>query len=122
MTKWLITYSCKKDSVKWRFVEFGGKTGAESYGIVDMIAIRKDHRRGLTLRRGDRLEIVLIQVKGGTAGLPTSEDVDRLRKVKNHHRAKAVVLAEWKLARTLALRRLVRRKWVPMANAAEVFG
>jgi hypothetical protein len=38
-------------------VDFGGKTKAEARGIVDLIAIRKDHRQDRAgLKRGDLLE------------------------------------------------------------------
>src|SRR5438046_2148383 len=65
---------------RWQLVTFYGKAGVESVGIVDMLAIRKDHRASLgALRRGDALQIILIQVKGGTAARPTPEDATRLR-------------------------------------------
>ena len=95
MTKWLITYNCRTEA-RWNLVEFGGKTGAESRGIVDLIAIRKDHRKDLSgLKRGDVFDIVLIQTKGGSAPRPTKEDRARLSRVAKYHRARAVVLAEW---------------------------
>ena len=95
MTKWLITHS-GKGGVKWRLVEFGGKRGHESKGIVDMIAIRKDHRAIEETHVGDLFEIVLVQVKGGSSPFPTELEVARLSAVKAHHRASKVVLAEWK--------------------------
>jgi len=89
MTKWIITYS-RKSGARWNLVEFGGKTRAESRGIVDLIAIRKDHlNNGVGLKRGDLFEIVLIQTKGGSAPRPTNDDIARLVKVAKHHRAKA---------------------------------
>lgn len=67
MTKWLITYT-RRRGVKWNLVEFGGKTGSESRGIVDLVAIRKNHKiHKKGLKQGDLLDIVLIQVKGGRA-------------------------------------------------------
>lgn len=95
MTKWLVTYS-RQTGAKWNLVDFGGKTKSEARGIVDLVAMRKDHRRDRAgMKRGDLFEIVLIQTKGGTAPRPTSEDILRLSKVKKFHNAKAVVLAEW---------------------------
>jgi hypothetical protein len=45
-------------------VDFVGKAKSEARGIVDMIAIRKDHRHnGPDFKGGDRFEIVLIQSK-----------------------------------------------------------
>ncbi|NPC56680.1 hypothetical protein [Caenimonas soli] len=96
MTKWLISHS-SKGGVKWQVVNFNGKAGQESRGIVDMIAIRKNHAESAANRyRGDLFEIVLIQVKGGGARFPSPEDIDRLVCVKEHHHADKVVLAEWK--------------------------
>jgi len=62
MTKWLISHS-SKDGVKWQVVSFNGKSGQESKGIVDMIAIRKNHQASEASKyRGDMFEIILIQV------------------------------------------------------------
>lgn len=81
---------------RWQLVAFCGADGGESVGVVDMIAVRKDHRDLLPgTKRGDRLQIVLIQVKGGRAAMPTREDGQRLRAVARHHRAQKVLLATW---------------------------
>ena len=121
MTKWLVTYS-RQTGAKWNIVDFGGKTKSEARGIVDLMAIRKDHRKDVPgLKRGDLFEVVLIQTKGGTAPRPTAEDVVRLSRVAKHHRAKAVVLAEWKKADKLALFRLNDNNWKRVAPA-DIFG
>jgi hypothetical protein len=121
MTKQLVTNS-RRIGAKWNLVDFGGKTGAEARGIIDLIVIRKDHRKDLYgLKRGDLFEIVLIQTKGGVAARPTSEDISRLSKVAKYHRAKAVVLAEWQKEQKLELFRLYRNKWIPAAPR-EIFG
>ena len=120
MTKWLVTYS-QRTGAKWNLVEFGGKK-AESRGIVDIMAIRKNHgppRPGL--KRGDLFEIVLIQTKGGSASRPTEEDVKRLGAVATYHRAKAVVLGEWQRGKKLELFQLKKRRWHPV-SAEEIFG
>ncbi|OHB65340.1 MAG: hypothetical protein A2Y77_15930 [Planctomycetes bacterium RBG_13_62_9] len=89
--------------------------------MVDLLAVRKDHRtQDDTIKRGDLFDLVLIQVKGGGAGFPTTEDVVRLRKVARHHRAKAIVLCEWKRRQRLQLYVLKRNRWIP-AEADEVF-
>jgi len=81
---------------RWQLVTFCGAEGGESVGVVDMIAVRKDHSNSLPgTKRGDRLQIVLIQVKGGRAAMPTREDGQRLRAVARHHRAQKVLLATW---------------------------
>ena len=121
MTKWLITYS-RRNGAKWRFVEFGGITGAESYGIVDILAIRKDHKtKKEGIKRGDLFDLVLIQTKGGGARFPSDSDIARLIKAAVHHRAKAVVLAEWKLGTKPNLYQLVGRKW-KLSNPVDIFG
>ena len=121
MTKWLVTYS-RRTGARWNLVDFGGKTKAEARGIVDLIAIRKDHRHdGPALKRGDLFEIVLIQTKGGSARRPTAEDVARLSTVAKYHRAKAVVLAEWRSAEKLELYRLRGKRWRPVVSD-EIFG
>lgn len=113
MTKWLITKTGDA-GVRWKFVEFGGANGNESYGIVDILAVRKNHkppREGL--KRGDLLDIVLIQVKGGSARRPSESDIERLIRVAQEHRARAVVLAEWVKGKQLRLHMLIKRTWVP---------
>lgn len=121
MTKWLVTYTRSKGA-RWRLVEFGGVKGGESRGIVDLIAVRKDHRAArLGLKRGDLFEIVLIQTKGGSAARPTQRDVARLKAVARFHKAKAVVLAEWQRRKRLDLFKLKRSRW-HLVSPREIFG
>jgi hypothetical protein len=66
---------------RWQLVTFYGKSGAESVGVVDMLAVRKDHSKPMgAAKRGDALQIILIQVKGGSAAMPTAEDATGLRR------------------------------------------
>ena len=96
-------------------MDFVGPSGCESRGVVDLLAVRKDHaQEDKVVRRGDLLDIVLIQVKGGNAPFPTRRDIDRLCRVAKHHRAKAIVLSEWKRQRRLQLYLLRRNTWVPI--------
>jgi hypothetical protein len=83
---------------RWEFVSFRGKGKGESWGVVDIVAIRKDTSQpeNATLKRGDLFEIILVQVKGGTAPPPTKEDCIRLREVARRYAARSVVLFEWK--------------------------
>ena len=121
MTKQLITRGSRYGA-KWQLVEFLGKGGAESRGIVDLVAVRKDHRTDHPgLKRGDLLDIVIIQTKGGSSPRPTAEDVARLRKVAKHHRARTVLLAEWKRGKKPEFFVLKGSDWMP-ARAREVFG
>lgn len=79
---------------RWQLVTFYGKSGAESIGVVDLLAVRKDHGVPAgVMRRGDALQIILIQVKGGSAAKPTFEDAARLRAVAKRHCACDVLLA-----------------------------
>jgi hypothetical protein len=81
----------------WQLVGFPGPNGAESRGIVDVLAIRKDHRASFReFRRGDLFEMVLLQVKGGGARAPSGSDVNRLRAVQRRLRARDVVLVSWR--------------------------
>ncbi len=78
MTKWLIRHS-SKEGVKWQLVDFCGKHGQESAGIVDLMAIRKNHKKpDEGGHRGDMFEIVLIQVKGGSAPRPKPKEIERM--------------------------------------------
>jgi len=53
---------------RWHFLSFSGPDGGESRGVVDLIAIRKNHGTPYAgTKRGDTFQIILIQVKGGYA-------------------------------------------------------
>ena len=111
---------------RWQLVTFYGKAGGESVGVVDMLAVRKDHSLPIGgIRRGDALQIILIQVKGGTAARPTPEDATRLRAVAKRHGACDVLLATWKkgtAARFFRLRRgSAREAWTEITNLDSVF-
>jgi hypothetical protein len=83
---------------RWRFVSFRGVGKREWRGIVDVIAICKDTAlsKDPRFKPGDLFEIVLVQMKGGTAGRPSPADIDRLKAVKEFYHAKDIVLFEWK--------------------------
>lgn len=69
-------------------------------GIVDLLAIRKGHRPiSHQLNRGDAFEIVLVQVKGGSAAKPTAEDAKRLMAVGDRYHAAHLLFAVWKKGR-----------------------
>lgn len=121
MAKWLITFR-RRTGARWNLVDFGGRTKAESRGIVDLLAIRKDHLKANSgLKRGDLFEIVLIQTKGGTAPRPSAKDIARLLKVAKFYRAKAVVLVEWRRGEKLHFSRLKGSGW-KQVEPVEVFG
>jgi len=79
----------------------------------DMIAIRKNHRIPKSgLKRGDLLQIVLIQVKGGSSSKPSPCDLDRLVVVAKHYRACIVVLSTWIKGHHVKFQKLVGKNWV----------
>jgi hypothetical protein len=120
MTKWLITRN-HKNGAKWHVVNFLGPNNSESRGVVDLLAIRKNHRmQDSMVKRGDLFDIVLIQVKGGNAPWPTTDDITRLMAVAKYHRAKAVILSEWKPRKTLQLYLLKRNGWT-VIRPQEIF-
>jgi len=110
----------------WQLVTFCGKAGGESVGVVDLMAVRKDHGRPAPgIKRGDALQIIFIQVKGGSAARPTNEDATRLRAVARLHSARYVLLATWKkgtAARFFRLRHTIAREpWAEVTDLAEIF-
>lgn len=120
MTKWLITRE-QSGGARWHVVNFLGPANCESRGVVDLLAVRKDHRlHDDVVKRGDLFDLVLIQVKGGSAPPPTREDVLRLRKVAKHHKARAIVLCEWKPRKCPQLFALRRNRWVSV-EPKEIF-
>jgi hypothetical protein len=70
-------------SRRWRV---GGGCGPHCHPQGSRQAARQDEE-------GDGLQIILIQVKGGRAAMPTAEDGHRLRAVARHPRARQVLLA-----------------------------
>jgi len=113
---------------RWQLVTFCGPAGSESTGVVDLLAIRKDHSKPRTgMKRGDALQIVLIQVKGGAAAMPTAEDARRLRSVAKRHQVRHVLLASWikgKQVRIFSLQSKIirsRRNWTEVPNLDAVF-
>lgn len=93
MAKWLLRHLTPKASPKWHTVDCVGSQGSESRGIVDLLALRRAHRgKGVGLKRGDLFEMVLIQSKSGSAARPSSEEIQRLRRVQTYYHARAVLL------------------------------
>jgi hypothetical protein len=106
---------------RWKFVSFRGAHKGEWRGVVDLIAIRKNTTQppGEILKRGDLFDIVLIQVKGGSARAPTENDCRRLREVGRLYRAKAVVQFQWRRGQSTDFAVLGRNlKWKPTTREA----
>ena len=110
---------------RWRFVSFRGAGGGEWRGIVDVLAIRKDTSPSdhHLLKSGDLFDIVLVQMKGGSARMPSPGDMQRLQVVARRYRAKAIVLFEWRRGerRSCTFKRWSRGEWHEV-SAVEVFG
>ncbi len=134
--RWAVTMTkvCIRRAVshapfpRWHFVSFSGPGGGESRGVVDLIAIRKDHRQMRKgLKRGDAFQIILIQVKGGYAARPTVEDGKRLRTVAKLHHAHSVLLASWKKGKAARFFSLNpkpsagRNDWVEVSDMKQLF-
>jgi hypothetical protein len=108
---------------RWRFVSFRGVNRGEWRGVVDLIAIRKNTKQPSSgsLKRGDLFDIMLIQVKGGSARGPTIDDCRRLREVKRLHRAKDVVQFQWRKGKSAKFFVLGRNlNWLP-SSSEELF-
>lgn len=97
MANTLAKALAKRYSYRWQFVDFRGPNGQESAGVVDIVAIRKSGKKPTIegLKSLDLFDIILIQVKGGSAGKPTDEDLKRLKIVQDQYSAQAIVLFEW---------------------------
>lgn len=110
----------------WHIVNFLGPGKCEPRGIVDLLAVRKNQADpGGALKRGDLFDIILIQVKGGSAKSPSSEDRERLRAVQNEYSAKEVLLSEWTKGSKAVFSRLVKDEWMKLTepkDLAKIFG
>jgi len=127
MTKVCIRQAVAKTPFpRWHLLTFSGPDGGESRGVVDMIAIRKDHGAPcLGTKRGDAFQIILIQVKGGYAAKPTAEDGKRLRIVAHRHGACGILLATWKKGRAVRFYSLSNRAdasaWTAVPDLTTIF-
>ena len=109
---------------RWRLISFRGKQGGEWRGIVDVIAIRKDTSRpsGEEIKRGDLFEIILVQMKGGSARLPIDQELDRLQAVKKRYHAKEIVLFTWAKGKCQFSKLKKNKTWDYPVNPKQIFG
>jgi hypothetical protein len=105
-------------------VFFRGATGGEWRGIVDVLAIRKDtsHSSHELLKSGDLFDIVLVQMKGGSARMPSAIEIRRLMAVAKRYRAKEIVLFAWKRAESCDFYKLTRKGTWTVSSAIKIFG
>jgi hypothetical protein len=82
---------------RWRFVSFRGKKKRDARGVVDVVAIRKDASDPgkVPLKAYDLFELILIQMKGGSANTPNLRDRRRLQAVAKRYFGAKVVLYKW---------------------------
>jgi hypothetical protein len=73
---------CKEHA--WRVAFFEGPTGAARTGIIDAIAYR------LGGENPDKMDLRLIQLKGGKAGI-TAEEIGRLREAADALKVKYLI-------------------------------
>ncbi len=109
---------------RWRFVSFRGTKKGEWRGVVDVIAIRKDTSQPKIeiLKRGDLFDIVLVQIKGGSARGPTLADKQRLHEVSTYYHARAIVQFQWRNGQKSQFSVLQRSGEWKRATATEIFG
>ena len=121
MTKVIISRNNKRPPF-WHVINFLGSGKQESAGIIDLLAIRKDHGKTRSLPKGDGFEIILVQVKGGSARNPSPADIQRMEAVKHRYGAKSVVLSSWKKGSAPELRVLSETGWGDPVDANLIFG
>ena len=91
-----------KHKGRWKWVDFLGPNGRESAGIVDILAIRKKwdvpaQAEFKNLKHLDLFDIMLIQVKGGSAPMPIADDIARMEEVADYYHACNVLLYQWNI-------------------------
>ena len=108
---------------RWRFVSFRGIGGGEWRGIVDVLAIRKDtaHSTHDILKSGDLFELILVQMKGGSARKPNAAEIRRLQAVKGRYGAKDIVLFSWIKGKSCEFFKLSRGEW-KASSPRDIFG
>lgn len=110
---------------RWKFVSFRGPKGRESAGIVDTMAIRRNTRAvaRAPLKENDLFEIILVQLKGGSAKKPKLQDRRRLWAAMEHYGALDVVLFTWKKGKGTTYERLDSKlDWQMCKSPKEIFG
>jgi hypothetical protein len=109
---------------RWQFLSFRGAGKGEWRGVVDVLAIRKNTSAptAMELKRGDLFEIILVQIKGGTAKPPTDQDCARLQAVAKHYNATGVVLFSWVKGKQAEFSVLQSDQTWKKSSGSEIFG
>jgi hypothetical protein len=92
--------------------------------VVDVVAIRKNTSvpSNSLLKRGDLRDIILIQMKGGSAKLPGLDELHRLRVVAEYYRAREIMLFNWDRGRKASFSILDRTLTWRKKKSLEIFG
>jgi len=89
----------KDGAPKSQFVEFEGEGCGESNGIIDLLSIKKNRNEEENKKHGldnaDLLDIVHIQVKGGSSKDPAPAAIRRMKKVSNYYNCRETLLSRW---------------------------
>ena len=87
----------KRVGGRWKVVSLRGKSGADSKGVVDLVAVRRNLRLPAPhgLAAGDLLDSVIVRLHSADAAKPTPKDVARLRRVARRYAALRIVLHTW---------------------------
>ncbi len=111
-----------------QFVEFKGREGGESNGIVDLLVVKRNNDRKKTKNMdcnvNDLLDIIHIQVKGGSAGDPTKADKKRMLIVSKYYNCRETLLSRWNPAKfsQVIFKRLKNNLEWEKVNAKTIFG
>ena len=111
-----------------QFVEFKGREGGESNGIVDLLVVKRNSDRKKTKNMdcnvNDLLDIIHIQVKGGSAGDPTKAAKKRMLIVSKYYNCRETLLSRWNPAKfsQVIFKRLKNNLEWEKVNAKTIFG
>ena len=118
----------KNDAPLSQFVEFEGREGGESNGIVDLLAVKRNRDRkkikNMDCNVNDLLDIIHIQVKGGSAGDPTKAAKKRMLIVSKYYNCRETLLSRWNPAKfsQVIFKRLKNNLEWEKVNAKTIFG
>ena len=118
----------KNDAPLSQFVEFEGREGGESNGIVDLLAVKRnrDHKKtkNMDCNVNDLLDIIHIQVKGGSARDPTKAAKKRMLIVSKYYNCRETLLSRWNPAKfnQVIFKRLKNNLEWEKVDAKTIFG
>ena len=118
----------KNDAPLSQFVEFEGRQGGESNGIVDLLVVKRNRDRkkikNMDCNVNDLLDIIHIQVKGGSAGDPTKAAKKRMLIVSKYYNCRETLLSRWNPAKfsQVIFKRLKNNLEWEKVDAKTIFG